>query len=157
MEVQLPGQNFQSRGAVSANPGNDGEQRAKFEALKAEVAMARLELQRSQADVMELQKKLNEYQVQERQIADVMILAQISAQRTEAEARARAEVLIQEADEEMRRRNQELELLRLKAQRFKKDLYTRIDMYRASLDQIPDIGEEFTFTPTLISREKRQG
>jgi len=54
MEVQLPGQNFQSRGAVNANSSADGEQRPKIEALKAEVAMARLELQRSQADVMEL-------------------------------------------------------------------------------------------------------
>ncbi|NMC28354.1 MAG: hypothetical protein GYA42_09460 [Syntrophomonadaceae bacterium] len=155
MEVQLPGRNYQGRGVVSANPGPDGEQRAQIEALKAEVARARVELQRAQADLTELQKKLKEYQEKERQIAEVMILAQISAQRTEAEARARAEILIQEADEELRRRNQELELLRLKAQRFKKDLYTRIDLYRASLDQIPDISEEFTFTPTLISREKK--
>ncbi|MEQ8235440.1 MAG: hypothetical protein ABRQ23_01545 [Syntrophomonadaceae bacterium] len=155
MEVQLPGQNFQSRRTVSANPSPDGEQRSRIESLKAEVDKARGELQRSQTDVILLQKKLKEYQDQERQIAEVMILAQISAQRTEAEARARAEILIQEADEELRRRNQELELLRLKAQRFKKDLYTRLDQYRASLDQIPEISEEFTFTPTLISREKK--
>jgi len=119
------------------------------------VARARVELQGSQAVVMELQKKLKEYQQKERQIAEVMIMAQISAQRTEAQARARAEILIQEADEEMRRRNQELELLRLKAQRFKKDLYTHLDLYRVSLDQIPDMSEESAFTPTLLSFEKR--
>ena len=107
-----------------------------------------------EADVAKLHMKLKEYEDHERQIAEVMILAQISAQRTEAQARAKAEIIMQEADEKLRRRHQELELLRLKAKRFRKELYARLDLYQAALDQIADISEEFAFTHTLISRDK---
>jgi len=127
----------------------------KIAALQAEIAEAREKLQQSEATMLELQKKLNEYMAKERQIAEVMILAQINAQKVEAEARAKSEILIQETDEELRRKNQEMELLRLKAQHFKKELYDRLDQYRSSLDQMSDISEEITFTPTVVSREKK--
>ncbi len=140
---------------VQSNPGT--ESRSKISALQSEIAEAQLKLQQAEATMMELQKKLGEYQSKERQIAEVMIMAQINAQKVEAEARARAEILIQETDEELRRKNQELELLRLKSQHFKKELYERIDQYRASLDQMGDINEDVTFTPTLISRDKKPG
>lgn len=140
---------------VQSTPGT--ENRAKISALQSEIAEAQLKLQQAEATMMELQKKLGEYQSKERQIAEVMIMAQINAQKVEAEARARAEILIQETDEELRRKNQELELLRLKAQHFKKELYERIDQYRTSLDQMGDISEDVTFTPTLISRDKKTG
>lgn len=83
-----------------------------------------------------------------------MINAQISAQKTEAQARARAEVLIQETDEELRHKNRELELLRIQVQLFKQDIYGRIDQYKSSLDKIMDPNEEIAFTPTLVTKEK---
>jgi hypothetical protein len=74
--------------------------------------------------MVELQNKLEEYLNKERQIAEVMVNAQISAQKIEAQARTRAEILLQETDEELRRKNQELELLQIKAQKIKKNLAT---------------------------------
>jgi len=77
----------------------------------------------------ELQTKLEEYLSRERQIAEVMINAQISAQKIEAQARAKVEILLQETDEELRRKNQELELLRIKSQLFKQELNDRLLRY----------------------------
>lgn len=138
---------------VSSNAGSG--QSAKISVLQTEIAQAREKIQESEVNLLGLQKKLNEYLGKERQIAEVMITAQINAQRVEAEARAKAEVLLQDADEELRRKSQELELLRLKAHHFKKELYGRLDEYRSSLDQMAEISEDIAFTPTLISREKR--
>jgi hypothetical protein len=146
-----------AREAVTEKSYPGTENRSKISALQNEIAEAQLKLQQAESTMMELQKRLSEYQNRERQIAEVMIMAQISAQRVEAEARSRAEVLIQETDEELRRKNQELELLRLKSLQFKKELYDRLDQYRTSLDQMGEISEDVTFTPTLISREKKPG
>ncbi|NLN87450.1 MAG: hypothetical protein GX133_07585 [Syntrophomonadaceae bacterium] len=80
---------------------NDGDhnkldQSAQTEALKAEIVLARKKLQDAEARMIELQKKLDEFVNKERQIAEIMIVAQINAQRTEAQARARAEELLLE-------------------------------------------------------------
>jgi hypothetical protein len=153
MGIQMFGPNSKEVSTTNSSAGS--ENRPKIAALQAEIIEAHEKLQESEARLLELQKKLNEYQGKERQIAEVMIMAQINAQRVEAEARAKVEVLIQETDEELRRKHQEMELLRLKAQYFKKEIYERLDQYRSSLDQMADIGEEMSFTPTLISREKK--
>jgi hypothetical protein len=98
---------------------------------------------------------LEEYLSKERQIAEVMISAQISAQKIEAQARAKAEILLQETDEELRRKNQELELLRFKAQNFKQELTDRLDQYRSALDKALEPVDDGFFTPTLVAKEKK--
>ena len=152
---ETPKEVIRDMAAERSNPA--AENKSKISALQSDVAEAQAKLQQAEAAMLEMQKKLSEYQNKERQIAEVMIMAQINAQRVEAEARARAEILIQETDEELRRKNQELELLRLKSQHFKKELYDRLDQYRTSLDQMGDISDDVTFTPTLISRDKKPG
>lgn len=127
----------------------------KIESLKAEIEQARLQLKSSQTRVAELQQKLDDYMGKERQIAEVMIMAQINAQRLEAQARAKAEVLIQETDEELRRKNHELELLRLKAQMFKQDLNERLEQFKTSVDRILDFNDDVSFTPTLVAKDKK--
>lgn len=128
---------------------------AQVEALKADVVMARKKLQEAEARMAELQKKLDEYVNKERQIAEIMIIAQINAQRTEAQARARAEVLLQEKEEELRLKQQELELLKLKAQLFKEDILDRLDQYKATVEKIIDGADNDSFAPTLITRDKK--
>lgn len=82
-----------------------------------------------------------------------MIAAQISAQKTEAQARSQAEVLMQETEEQLRLKHQELELLQMKAQVFKDDVIDRLDQYKLSLEKIMDMGEETTFT--VINRTQK--
>lgn len=133
----------------------NSEYRCKVEALQSEIIQALEKLKESEAKQTALQSQLDEYQSKERQIAEVMINAQISAQKTEAQARARAEILIQETDEELRHKNQELELLRMQVQLFKYDINDRIDQYKLSLEKIMDPNDDMTFIPTLVTKEKK--
>lgn len=127
----------------------------KIRALQAEIAQAHEQLAQSEAQLLEMRRRLEDYVNKERQIADVMIIAQINAQRIEAEARAKVAVLLQATDEELRRKQQQLELLRLKALHFKKEINERLDEYRTSLELIVDISEDSSFKPTLITPEKK--
>jgi len=145
---------------VTKEPNNEkikanAELQIRLEGLQSEIEQARQQLKSSQARVTELQHKLDEYMGRERQIAEVMIIAQINAQRLEAQARAKAEVLIQETDEELRRKNQELELLRMKAQLFKQDLNERLEQFKNSVDRILDFNDDVSFTPTLVAKDKK--
>jgi len=131
------------------------EQVTQSEVLKTEIIMARKKLQEAEARMVELQKKLDEYVNKERQIAEIMIIAQINAQRTEAQARAKAEVLLQEKEEELRLKQQELELLKLKAQQFKEDILDRLDQYKANVEKMVESAESESFAPTLVARDRR--
>jgi hypothetical protein len=133
----------------------ESDYQIKIESLQAEMLQARAKLKESQIKMAELQSKLEEYLSKERQIAEVMINAQISAQKIEAQARTRAEILLQETDEELRRKNQELELLQIKAQKFRQQLNDQLDQYKSSLEQIMDLGDDVIFTPTLVTKEKK--
>jgi hypothetical protein len=86
--------------------------------------------------VNELQAKVEAIRNKEVQIAEVKINAQISAQRLEAQARVQADNAAAADREELRRKNQELELLRMKVQLFKQDMHERIDHYKASLTDL---------------------
>jgi chromosome segregation ATPase len=131
------------------------ENQVKIEALQTEIAQAREKLQESEANMVELQKQLHDYLDKEQQVAEVMIAAQINAHQMMAETRAKVEILLQEADEELHRKHQDLDLLRLKAQQLKTELNDHLDQCRAELNQMGDNSEETVFTPTLISRDKK--
>lgn len=151
MGIQLFGNNPKESASEVAT--NDSEINLTVETLQAEIIQARKKLQEAEARMMQLQKKLDDYLGKERQIAEVMIAAQISAQKTEAQARSQAEVLMQETEEQLRLKHQELELLQMKAQVFKDDVIDRLDQYKLSLEKIMDMGEETTFT--VINRTQK--
>lgn len=133
----------------------DSQYQQEVEALQAEIMQARDRLKESELRMSELQSKLDEYLSKERQIAEVMINAQISAQKIEAQARAKAEILLQETDEELRRKNQELELLRIKSQIFRQELNERIEQYKTSLEKIMEPNDDIGFSPTLVTKDKK--
>ncbi|HNX29105.1 MAG TPA: hypothetical protein PKN87_06790 [Syntrophomonadaceae bacterium] len=145
--------NKEARGNNEAQFNNEAQSR--LEALQAEIRQAREKLEAAENRILKLQNKLDGYQQKETQIAEVMIIAQISAQKIEAEARSRAELLQQNTDEELRRKNKELELLRIKVQLFKQDISERIDQYKSSLERSFDPDEETAFTPTLVTNDKK--
>lgn len=133
----------------------DSQYQQEVEVLQAEIMQARDRLKESELRMSELQSKLDEYLSKERQIAEVMINAQISAQKIEAQARAKAEILLQETDEELRRKNQELELLRIKSQIFRQELNERIEQYKTSLEKIMEPNDDIGFSPTLVTKDKK--
>jgi chromosome segregation ATPase len=132
----------------------DTEYQAKVTALQVEIVQSREKLKEAEARVVELQRQLSNHMERERQIADVMVTAQINAQRIESQARAKAEILIQDTDEELHRKYQELELLRMKVKRFKEDIAVTLDRYRSSLDSINEPSDDSVFTPTLVTKER---
>jgi len=104
--------------------------RLKLIAFQDELFQSRKKLQDSDKKMAELQMKLNEYvQNKENQIAEVVFTAHMNAQRIEAQTRSQTEYLILEMEDEMRRKQKELEILQKKTNRF-------VD------DTIPDISGE---------------
>ena len=136
------------------NSVNDELQR-RIQSLQAEVEQTRIRLKDAEGKMLEMKNKLEDYQGKEMQIAEVMISAQISAQKIETSARVQAEMLLQQTDEELRRKYQELELMRMKVQLFKQEMSDRIDQYKLSLERTFDLDEEVAFTPTLVSKDNK--
>lgn len=137
--------------------GANSEIGAQMEILQAEITQARKKLMESEAKMVDLQKRLDDYAGKERQIAEVMIAAQISAQKTEAQARARAEVILQETDAELRLKQQELELLQMKAHLFREEIFGKLEQCKTSVEKIMSMGDDTSFTPVLVGSETKSG
>lgn len=142
-------------GSSKETSSEKDEYQLKFETLQAEIVQARGKLQDSESRVFNLQNKLDEYIYKEHQIAEIMIMAQVNAQKTEAEARARAETILKETEEELRRKKQELEMLQKKTKQFKQEIYDQLDQYKMSLDNITNQNDNAGFTPTLVAKDKK--
>ncbi len=145
---------FKPKDVINEMQRIDSEYQTKIEALQAEIDRAREELKKTEARLPELQKQLDHHLKQERQIAEVMVTAQINAQRIEDQAREKAETLLQNSEEDLRRKNQELDFLRMKVNRFKEEFRETLDNYKYSLDNIKEPNDDMNFAPTLISKEK---
>ncbi|MFZ5634888.1 MAG: hypothetical protein ACOY40_18835 [Bacillota bacterium] len=135
----------------------DSEHQQKIGALKEEVSAAREELKKSEEKAAELQKQLNQYMDREHMIAEVMLKAQRNAQRMEEEAREKARMMLEKSEEELKVKLQELELLRVKVERFREEFRGMLDEYKLSLETMKVPSGEAPFTPTLVVKEKTQG
>jgi len=91
----------------------------KLIAFQDELFQSRKKLQDSDKRMVDLQKKLDEYvRNKENQIAEVLFTAHMNAQRIEAQTRSQTDYFILEMEEEMRRKEKEIELLQKKTNRF---------------------------------------
>lgn len=145
---------FKPKDVINEMQRLDSEYQTKTEALQAEIERAKEELKKTEARLPELQKQLDDHLNKERQISEVMITAQMNAQRIEDQAREKAVSLLQNSEEELRRKNQELDFLRMKVNRFKEEFRETLDNYKFSLDNIKEPTDDINFTPTLIKNEK---
>ena len=95
----------------------------KLIAFQDGIFQSRKKLQDSDKRMADLQKKLDEYvRNKENQIAEVIFTAHMNAQRIEAQARSQTEYFILEMEEEIRRKQKEMELLQKKTSRFVNDI-----------------------------------
>lgn len=136
------------------NINNEYQQKAAM--LVSEIEQARLELLKAQDKHEELQKQLQAYIERERSISDVMIAAQVNAQKIEEQARERARQTVETAEKELQQKLQELDMLRIKVSRFKEDFRDILDNYRVSLDNVREKPEEAGFTPTIINTDNKR-
>lgn len=148
---------FKPKDVINEMQRIDSEYQVKITALQAEIERAKEELKKTEVRLPELQKQLDYHLKQERQISEVMVTAQISAQRIEDQAREKAGSLLQNSEEELRRKNQELDFVRMKVNRFKEEFRETLDNYKFSLDNIKEPTDEINFAPTLITNEKAAG
>ncbi|MDD4802866.1 MAG: hypothetical protein PHF24_07990 [Syntrophomonas sp.] len=145
---------FKPKDVINEMQRLDTQYQTKIDALQAEIALAKEELKKTEDRIPELQKQLEYHQNLERQIAEVMVSAQISAQRIEDQAREKAKTMLQNTEDELRRKNQELEFLRVKVNRFKEEFRETLDKYKYSLDNVKEPSDDLNFAPTLITNEK---
>jgi len=147
---------FKPDEVISQIESMENEQQQKVEALKTEIEKVQKGLQYAEEKRAELQKQLNSYIEREKVIADVLVTAQVNAQRIEEQARERASHMLVNAEEELKQKLQELDFLRIKVTRFKEEFREVLDNYRVSLEKVNELPEESSFTPTLITKESRK-
>jgi chromosome segregation ATPase len=134
----------------------ENEHQLKINEFKSEIEKVKVELQNAEAKRDELQKQLDSYVEREKMISDVMVTAQINAQRIEEQARERAAVMLESAQEELKQKLQELDFLRIKVARFKEEFREVLDNYRVSLEKVRELPDDPSFTPTLVTKENRR-
>lgn len=132
----------------------DAEYQQKIEAVKTEIEQTKAELKRSEEKQVELQKKIDEYLVRERMVTDVMVAAQLNAQKIVEQAREKSRMMLESSEEELKHKLQELDFLRLKVSRFKEEFREVLDNYRVSLEKVKENPDDVAFTPTLITKDK---
>jgi len=132
----------------------DGEFGSKIAALSSELEGLRNELKRAEEKENELKYKLETYTEKERYISEVMMTAQANAQKVEEQARERARLMMDASEEELKKKQQELEVLRAKVIRFKDEFRNILDNYRVSVENIRESPDEAMFMPTLITNDK---
>lgn len=132
----------------------DGEYQQKVNELKKEIEKANAELAAAVQKQDHIQTELNSYVEREKLIADVMVKAQINAQKIEEQAREKARMMLENTEEELKNKLQELDFLRLKVARFKDEFREVLDNYRVSLENVREMPEDISFTPTLVVKDK---
>ncbi|MEN6326630.1 MAG: hypothetical protein ABFD18_10570 [Syntrophomonas sp.] len=132
----------------------DAECQQKIEAMKTEIEQTKNELKRSEEKQAELQKRADEYMVRERMVTDVMVAAQLNAQKIVEQAREKARMMLESSEEELKHKLQELDFLRLKVSRFKEEFREVLDNYRVSLEKVKENPDDVSFTPTLVTKDK---
>ena len=145
---------FKPKDVISEFERIDAEYQQKIEAMKAEIELAKTDLKKMEEKQGELQKKVDDYALRERMVTDVMVDAQINAQKIIEQAREKARIILENSEEELKHKLQELDFLRLKVSRFKEEFREVLDNYRVSLEKVKETPDEVAFTPTLITKDK---
>jgi chromosome segregation ATPase len=136
----------------------DGEYQNTIASLQLEIEKKKEELKKTEEEVYQLRNKINEYTAREHTIAEVFLEAQKRATQIEEEARATARKLIEESENELRKRNQELMSLREKVALFKEEFKKVLDKYRFSLETVtPEhLSGGLTFYPKLVDDKNKE-
>lgn len=126
----------------------------KIAAITMEIERAAEELRKSEEKRAELETRLENYIAREHQIAEVMLTAQVNSQKIEEQAREKAHTMLEHSEEELKRKNRELDFLRRKVARFKEEFRETLDKYKFSLDSVNESEDEVAFAPTLVVNDK---
>lgn len=132
----------------------DSDYQQKIDEFKKDIEKGKNEINIALEKQTQLQNQLNAYVEREKMITDVMIKAQMNAQNIEEQARDKARMMLESSEMELRHKLQELDFVRLKVTRFKDEFREVLDNYRVSLENVKEIPDDISFTPTLVVNEK---
>lgn len=132
----------------------DSDYQQKIDEFKKDIEKAKNEINIALEKQAQLQNQINGYVEREKMITDVMIKAQINAQNIEEQAREKARMMLENSEQELRHKLQELDFVRLKVTRFKDEFREVLDNYRVSLENVKEVPDDISFTPTLVVNEK---
>ncbi len=136
----------------------NSEYQSTIAALQLEIEKKKEELKKAEEEVYGLRNKINEYTAREHTIAEVFLEAQKRATQIEEEARATARRLIEESENELKKRNQELTNLREKVAHFKEEFKKVLDKYRFSLETVTaeHLSGDVSFYPKLVDDKNKE-
>ncbi|KUO78641.1 MAG: hypothetical protein APF81_26975 [Desulfosporosinus sp. BRH_c37] len=129
------------------------EQQKEVQNLKAQIEEARVQLKRQEEIMAEHKNKIQEFIEKEHIIAEVLLNAQKRSQKIEEDAREKAQNILDESEEKLKKKQHELENLRSKITVFKEDFQRVLEKYQSSLDTVVVPPEE-PFIPTVIISKK---
>lgn len=134
---------------------NTEENHNKFmENLTREVERARESLATLEKDNRNLINQLAMYQEREQLISQVLVTAQLNAQKIEYEARENARTMMEKCTEELRIKNLELDRMKSKVLRFKEEFKEVLDKYRYSIETMKEISGDVNPSPTHFHSDK---
>lgn len=129
------------------------EQLKEVESLKAQIEEAQVQIKKQEEIMAEHNKKLQEFFEREHIISEVLISAQKRSQKIEEDAREKAQNILEESDEKLKKKQQELETLRTRVTGFKEEFQRVLERYQSSLNTVVVPPDE-PFIPTVIISEK---
>lgn len=115
--------------------------------LKKEIEKVSEALEKSEKELEGLKNQLALYHEREQVISQVLVTAQLNAQKIELEARENARIMLEKCNAELQVKNRELEKLRNKVARFKEEFKDLLDKYRYSIDSAREITGEPVVQP----------
>ncbi|MDO9535401.1 MAG: DivIVA domain-containing protein [Bacillota bacterium] len=135
----------------------DEDRQFKISALQLEIEKKKEELKKAEEEIQEFQKKINVFAKREHSIAEVFLEAQKRATQIEEEARTTARRLLEETENELRKRNQELITMREKVALFKDDFKKVLDKYRFSMETMTadNLSGDVSFPKLVFEKNDR--
>lgn len=144
---------FKPQEVLAAFEQVDNSYRQRISELELEMQRTRQALAAAEEEARQLQKKLAEYEEQKQIISEILIAAHKKAQQIEAEARESARVALETVNAQIRVKEQELNMLKARVEKFKEDFKEILEQYRYSLENFPDLASEKA-PPLFLLKER---
>lgn len=146
---------FKPRDVIAALEQADTGYQAKIAQLEEEIRRAREALAETEQEAEKLKNRLAEYEEQKMLISEILINAHQKARQIEAEARENALSALEQVNAQIRVKEQELNILKARVEKFKEEFKEVLERYRYSLENLPGQDEEKP-TPLVLLKDSRQ-
>jgi chromosome segregation ATPase len=146
---------FKPREVITAFERMDEDYRARIARLEEEIRRVREALAETEREAEKLKSRLVEYEEQKMLISEILINAHQKARQIETEARENALSALEQVNAQIRVKEQELNILKARVEKFKEEFKEVLERYRYSLENLPGQNEEKPGSLVLL-KDNRQ-